>query len=88
MRTRNRTVVWKPSSLLGVGARWVTRRDDSQASTWPSWIEALHRLMRDELTDLCGMCPGKDNSSVDLRDLAYFIVGATTQEPLMEEVGP
>ena len=51
----------------------VARRDDSQASSWPSWIEALCRRTRDEPTDSCGMYK---NSSVDLRDLAYFIVGA------------
>lgn len=53
----------------------VARRDDSQASSWPSWIEALlakemNQLTRSECALL--LC----NSSVDLRDLAHFIVGA------------
>ena len=56
--------------LLGV-----TIRDDSQASSWPSWIEALCRRTRDEPTDLRGMCAFLHNSSVDLRDLAYLCWG-------------
>jgi hypothetical protein len=51
--------------LLGV-----TRRDDSQASSWPSWIQALLLRERDEPTDLLGMCAFLHNSSVDLRDPA------------------
>ena len=47
----------------------MTRRDDSQASSWPSWIEALLREMN-QLT--CAEC---ENSSVDLCDLAYLCRG-------------
>ena len=53
----------------------VARRDDSQASSWPSWIEALLLRERDEPTDLRGMCAFLHNSSVDLRDLAYLLSG-------------
>ena len=62
----------------------VARRDDSQASSWPSWIEALV-VTRDEPTDLRGTYK---NSSVDLCDLAYLLVGARAQRPSMKEVGP
>ena len=77
-----------PALLLGVGTCRVTRRDDSQASTRPSWIEALHLRMGDEPTDLHGMCPGKDNSSVALRYLAYLLLGQRRRGSLMEMVGP
>jgi len=53
----------------------MTIRDDSQASSWPSWIEALLLRERDEPTDLRGMCAFLHNSSVDLRDLAYLLSG-------------
>ena len=53
----------------------MTIRDDSQASSWPSWIEALLPRERDEPTDLRGMCAFLHNSSVDLCDLAYLCWG-------------
>ena len=69
----------------------VTRRDDCQASSWPSWIEALCFPLgersaemgwtRDEPTDLLGMCAFLHNSSVDLRDPACSLVGAGAQKP-------
>ena len=40
-----RLIIW------GSASNEMTRRDECQASSWPSWIEALHLLMGDEPTD-------------------------------------
>ena len=74
--TRERRLLRLKSSTCGVGiccaargrprvAEKMARRDDSQASSWPSWIEALCFPLgersaemgwtRDEPTDLFGM---------------------------------
>ena len=41
-----RLIIW------GSASDEMTRRGDSQASSWPSWIETLHLLMGDEPTDI------------------------------------